>query len=87
MDSQVDWMVLLALLCVALVCSALLCVCFRDGSPLQNLVTDLASGSVDPLREPRLRLKVARWPGRGLVSIQSASQDGEEEGGSRPVLP
>ena len=44
---------------------------FSDGSSLQDSVAGLDSGRVNPLREPKLRVTVARWPGRGLVSLDN----------------
>eukprot|EP00439_Symbiodinium_sp_Y106_P043949 s2120_g5.t1 len=32
----------------------------HEGEPIENLVRDIAEGRVDPLKEPRLRLKVVR---------------------------
>ena len=44
---------------------------FRDGRTLRMLVDDLKSRRVDPMKDPRMRLNVFRWPGRGDFSVDN----------------
>ena len=44
---------------------------FRNGEPLERLVTDLCSGQVDHRTDRRMRIKVMEWPGRGYISMDN----------------
>ena len=43
--------------------------CFKDGRTFEDLIDDLATGRVEPLSAPFLKLDVVDWPGRGYFSI------------------